>query len=174
MISFLSLQRGCPYKGRFVGRFNFRAYQAVIAVGVLLFLSNSVYLLHHSLPSHSPVEKLLSGNLTAERINPCFSPDDRVHLIIGVLKYLGNSVALCCLLVDGISLLLAVGSLTAATVIYQAMVPMQLYLRQAGSNNPITVEIYYTLSTAYTTYSTKVALVYRLPLCPRELVMLFL
>jgi hypothetical protein len=56
-------QRGCAFKDRFYGRFNFRAYQLVIAVGVIVFLTNGAYIVHYCLPQDSQGKKYVLGKL---------------------------------------------------------------------------------------------------------------
>lgn len=58
-----SFQRGCTFKGDFVGIFNFRGYQTVIAVGVICFVHNVAQMVLYTLPVDKNGHKHIPGNL---------------------------------------------------------------------------------------------------------------
>jgi hypothetical protein len=55
------IQSGCQYAHRFQGEFNFRAYELVIAVGVLAFLHNAAHMWYYWLPVDSNRQKYVPG-----------------------------------------------------------------------------------------------------------------
>ena len=57
------MQSGCQFG--FHGEFNFRAYELVIAVGVLAFLHNAAHMWYYWLPVDSNMQKYVPGTAAA-------------------------------------------------------------------------------------------------------------